>query len=104
MTKQTESGPKTVFVDNPNLPETFADSFGQLSFDGQVMKIELRTTRNGEVKPPNPPDRIQYPVCHLVLTPSASIKLYDSLKVMMEQLEKAGIFKKIESIRSDITH
>ena len=92
MTKTT--GIKTKFIDIPELTETFADSIGSLRFDSQVMKIEFRTTRQDQVEPPNPPNNIQSPVCRLVLTPKASIELYNHLQLIMNQLEKDGVLNK----------
>lgn len=95
----------TVFIDKPELTETFADSIGTLSFDGQVMKLEFRTTRQAPITAPGtPPDHIQYPSCRLVLTPKASIELFTKLQAMIEQLEKVGVFKKLSLAPTDTSH
>lgn len=101
---KNKTGLKTTFVDNPNLTETFADSFGALSFDGQVMKIEMRTTRQAPIDPPNPPEAIQSPTCRLVLTPKASLELFNNLQAVMDQLEKDGVFKKREIEPNTTSH
>ena len=95
---------KTAFVDIPELSETFADSFGSLSFDGQVMKIELRTTIQGKVNKSGAPNSTQYPVCRLVLTPKASIELFNKLQVIMDKLEKDGVFKKSAPMPTTTPH
>ena len=101
---KNKSGINSTYVDRPDLPETFADSFGSMSFDGQVMKIEMRTTRQGPITPPNPPENIQTPACRLVLSPKATIELYNNLQLIMDKLEKDGVFTKRPAGESEMSH
>jgi hypothetical protein len=87
-------GPQIQFVDNPGVPETFADSSRVVTFDGQTMRIEFCTIRMDEPKPPNPPTGRQYPVCRLVLTPNAAVDLFNKLQQIMAALEQSGAIRK----------
>lgn len=82
------------FVDRPEVTETFADSSRAVTFDGQTMRIEFCTIRMDEPKPPGPPTGRQYPVCRLVLTPSAAVDLFNKLQQIMAALEQGGAIRK----------
>ena len=82
------------FIDNPVIVETFADSIHAFSFDGQTMRIELCTTRLDEPKPPNPQTATQHPVCRLVLTPTATLDLFNKLQKLVNALEQTGVLKR----------
>jgi hypothetical protein len=51
------------YVDRPDCAETFADSIGHLSFDGQALRIEFAVTRMDDVKPSAPMTGRRYPAC-----------------------------------------
>ena len=57
------------YVDRPDLEETFADSIGNLSFDGQSLRIEFAVTRMDEVKQGAPMTGRRYPVTALAAAP-----------------------------------
>jgi hypothetical protein len=82
------------FIDNPAVLETFADSIHSLSFDGQTMRIEFCTTRLDEPKPQNPQTATQHPSCRLVLTPTASLDLFNKLQKLVNALEQSGVLKR----------
>jgi hypothetical protein len=82
--------PVTRFEDRPEISETFADSIHGVIFDGQTMRIELCTTRMDAPQPPNEPTARQYPVCRLVMPPTAAIDLYNKLQQILQALEKDG--------------
>ena len=63
------------YVDRPDAPETFADSITGLFFDGQTLRIEFAVTRVDEVKANAPVSGRRYPVCRVVLPPSAAVEL-----------------------------
>ena len=92
MSKQ--SGPKTRFVDRPEVIETFADSIRAITFDAQTMRIEFCVSRMDEPNPPKPPTSRQYPACRLVLTPNAALVLFNKLRQIMNAMEKSGAIKK----------
>ena len=84
------------YVDIPDVSETFADSFRNLSFDGQSARLEFCVTRMDQPKPPDPPQAKMYPVCRLVLTPAAFLNLFNQLQNIMNLLQKKGVIQKIE--------
>jgi len=85
---------ETRFVDRPELSETFADSFQSITFDGQTLRIEFCTTRLDKPKLSEPPTGRKYPVCRLVLTPTAAIALFNKLQQVMSALEQSGAVQK----------
>ncbi|HUU40015.1 MAG TPA: hypothetical protein VMW42_03645 [Desulfatiglandales bacterium] len=87
-------GIQTLYIDRPEISETFADFVHSLHFDGQTMRIEFCTTRFDKPKPPDPPTAKQYPICRLVLTPPAAIDLFNKLQQIMSVLEKSGAVKR----------
>ena len=82
------------FVDRPEVSETFADSVHSIHFDGQTMRMELCATRLSRPDPSARPTAMHYPVCRLVLTPTATIDLFNKLQQVMAHLEKSGAVKK----------
>ena len=92
----TTPDPQISYVPNESIPETFADSVRELSFDGQTMRIELCTTR---VDPLQATQK-QYPVCRLVLTPNCGIDLFNKLQQILKVLEKSGVVKRNLPIQS----
>ena len=78
------------FVDIPELAETFADSVGSFTFDGQALRVEFCVTRHDQPKPPQPPSARRYPACRLVLTPEATVTFALQLQGLLQQLEKQG--------------
>ena len=85
-----ETAPHIRYVDRPDVSETFADSIHGLSFDGQTMRIEFCSIRIDSFKPPEAPTGRQYPVCRMVLTPTAGLELYNRLQQIIKALEKSG--------------
>ena len=83
---------KIVYVDRPEVFETFADSVEKISVDGQVWRIEFCVTRLDEPKPPVIPGK-KYPSCRLVLTAKAGLELHDKLKGLVAIMEKQGLVK-----------
>ena len=77
-------------VDIPELSETFADSIGTLTFDGQTLRVEFCVTRFDPISPPSPPSAKRYPACRLVLAPNAAIALANQLQGLMQQLQMQG--------------
>jgi hypothetical protein len=90
----TQTGPQIRFLDRLDVSETFADSIRAIGFDGQTMRLELCVTRMEHAQPPNPPSGCQYPVCRLVLTPTAAIDLFNKLQRIMTALEQSGAIKR----------
>lgn len=87
---------KIRYVDLPDVSETFVDSIGLITFDGQSGRIELCITRMDAPKPPNVPTARRYPACRLVLPPLTMLNLYNQLKNIVDALERDGIIKKVQ--------
>jgi hypothetical protein len=74
-------------VEHPEVQETFADSMGLLSFDGQTLRIDLTCARVDDPKPPKPPTGRRHVVARLVLTPELAQELTNKLKNLEAQLQ-----------------
>lgn len=81
-------------VDRPELMETFCDSLGLTTFDGQTARIELCVTRMEAPKPPAKPAAKRYPVVRLAMPPDALIDLFNNLHRLVTGLEQAGVLTK----------
>jgi hypothetical protein len=81
------------YVDQPETTETFADSITGLFFDGQTLRIEFAVTRVDEVKPNAPINGRRYPVCRLVLPPTAAVDLINRMQQVGAALTQAGMAK-----------
>ena len=81
------------YIDQPDLAETFADSIGNLSFDGQSLRIEFSVTRMDEVKPGAPMTGRRYPACRLVLPPGAAVELINRMQQVAAALTQAGVLR-----------
>jgi hypothetical protein len=80
-------------IDLPALPETFADSLGMSSFDGQTMRLTFCVQRLQEPKPPKPPRAKKYPSCRLVITPNLVVDLFNQLNQIMGVMQQHGLVK-----------
>ncbi|HVA54728.1 MAG TPA: hypothetical protein VNI53_02870 [Gammaproteobacteria bacterium] len=83
-----------IFIDNPGLAETYADSIQNLVFDGATFRFTLVVNRLDPPQPPEPPKGKQYPSCRLVMPLIGALTLYQNLQNMVDALEKQGIIKK----------
>jgi hypothetical protein len=81
------------YVDQPDLAETFADSIGNLSFDGQSLRIEFTVTRMDEHKQGTPMTGRRYPACRLVLPPGAAVDLINRMQQVAAALTQAGVLR-----------
>jgi hypothetical protein len=81
------------YVDQPDLAETFADSIGNLSFDGQSLRIEFTVTRMDEHKQGTPMTGRRYPACRLVLPPGAAVELINRMQQVAAALTQAGVLR-----------
>ena len=85
--------PAIRYVDRPECHETFADSIGQVSFDGQSLRVELCVTRLDEVKPNTQVSGRRLPIARIVLTPMAALELINRLNQGAAALSQAGMLK-----------
>jgi hypothetical protein len=87
-------GIDTVFVDRPDLAETFADSVEHMSFKNGILRFDLCSVRLGAVNPPANPNGKQYPVARIVMPLDAAVALFNNLNHMFGALEKSGLIKR----------
>jgi hypothetical protein len=80
-------------VDRPDLAETFADSMALSTFDGAAARLTFAVSRMQDPLPGKPAQFKRYPVCRLVLTPHATVELFNRLNQMMGALQKLGLVK-----------
>jgi hypothetical protein len=80
-------------VDRPDLNETFVDSLALSTFDGAAARLTFCVMRMQEPQPGRAPQFKRYPVCRMVLTPQATVDLFNRLNQMMGALQKLGLVK-----------
>ena len=97
MADEKRQRPKLRYQDRADLFETFADSVGPWSFDGNTLRIEFMVTRLDEPKTGEARTGRQYPVCRLALTANGAIELLNQCRQLTAALEKAGLLKKTPS-------
>lgn len=81
------------YLDRPELGETFADCVTGLLFEGHMLRLEFGVTRLDDVKPNTPITGRRYPVCRLVLPPSAAVELINRMQQVAAALSQAGVVK-----------
>jgi hypothetical protein len=94
MSQPQQATPQFVYVDIPEIPESFADSLEKMSFDGMTFKFEFVVNRLDPVSPPKPPTGHKYPSCRLVMPMAGALSLYAQLEQLMKLLEQQGVIKK----------
>jgi len=81
-------------IDRPDLPEVFCDAVGLSTFDGNSIRVELCVTRLNPPKPPEPPTARRYVAARLVITPEASVDLWNQLSGMVRVMEEKGMVRR----------
>jgi hypothetical protein len=82
---------KLPIVDHHEIPETFADTLGNIVFDGTTLRIEFTVARVSEFKPPQQPVGERHVVCRLVLSPPCAVDLINHMNRVGGELSKAGV-------------
>jgi len=91
--QKAAQAPQHVYVDRPELAETFADSLQSVSFDGQSVRLDFCVTRFAEPKQQDKLTGKRYPACRLVLTPGAAVELINHLQRLTAAFAQAGMIK-----------
>jgi hypothetical protein len=86
---------KVTYVDQPQVGETFADSFHTLNFDGQTLRMVFCVTRQDDPDPARPLTAKQYPVLRLVMPAASGLQFIESLKQLVEQMVKQGVIQPV---------
>jgi hypothetical protein len=81
------------YVDRPEPAETFSDSLALTTFDGAAARLTFCVMRMQEPQAGRPAQFKKYPVSRLVLTPDATVELFNRLNQMMGALQKLGLVK-----------
>jgi hypothetical protein len=85
------------YEDVPELAEVFADSIGQLYFDGNTLRLELLISRLDEARDRGTgtaPTGRRRPVSRLVLSATAAVDMINRCRQLSAALEQAGVLKK----------
>jgi hypothetical protein len=91
--EKQQQRPKLRYQDMPDLRETFADSIGGWTFDGNTLRIEFLVSRLEAGKPDEAPSGRAVPVCRLVLTAAGAVDLLKACSQFTGALAKAGVIK-----------
>jgi hypothetical protein len=78
-----------VYVDRPDLAETFADKAHRLSFDGRTLRIEFCVERSTD----DVGGRSASPVCRLVLDLDGAVDLFNKINTLQAAMESRGVIK-----------
>jgi len=101
MAESKRSRPKLRYQERNDLFETFADSLGPWSYDGNTLRLEFLVTRLDSPKGDERTGR-QFPVCRLALTAKGALELLNQCQQLTAALEKAGAIKKASSNNAPI--
>ena len=80
-------------VHGSDVPETFADSMGDVMFDGQILRMEFSVTRLDELKPQGTPTGRRHIVSRIALTTEGAVQLLNAAQQITAALKQAGILK-----------
>jgi hypothetical protein len=94
MAEKKRPQPKLTYQDREDLFETFADSIGPWSYDGNTLRLEFLVTRLDPPKGEAPRTGRQYPVCRLALTAKGALELLNQCRQLTAALEKQGVIKR----------
>jgi hypothetical protein len=94
MADKPPAKPEFRYQDRPDLLETFADSVGRWTFDGNTLRMEFTVSRLDDRKPSDAPTGARVPVCRLVLSTAGALELLTQVTQLASALEKAGMIKK----------
>ena len=86
-------GPELTYVDQPSMPETFADSVQGFTFDGHTLRVVFTVTRFDEPKLQAPATAKQYPACRLVVSLPGAIELINQMYELRSELIRRGVMK-----------
>jgi hypothetical protein len=93
MADERASLPNLRYEDRSDLLETFADSIGPCSFDGQSVRLEFTVTRFDPGNPGQAQSGRRIPVARLALTLKGAVELLNQCHQLTLAFEKAGLLK-----------
>jgi hypothetical protein len=104
MSTQTVQNPASIYVDQPQLGETFGDSIRVVWFDNNTWRVEVTVTRIETPAPGQPLVSKQSPSCRLVLSAAAGLDLLNKLTEVANSLEQQGILKRNQAPSAPVIH
>ena len=78
--------------------ETFADSLGDVMFDGQILRLEFCVTRLDELKPQGTPTGHRHVVSRVALTTEGAVQLMNAAQQIAAALKQAGVLKETPNV------
>jgi hypothetical protein len=90
--------PKFRYQDMPELGETFADSIGGWSYDGNTLRVEFLVSRLDPVKGGEQPTGRVVPTCRLVLSTMAAVELIRAAGQITTALTQAGVLRQGDAL------
>jgi hypothetical protein len=85
--------PKFRYQDMPDLNETFADSIGNWTYDGNTLRMEFLVSRLDPMTAGEQPTGRAVPVCRLVLSTMAAVELIRAAGQITSALTQAGVLR-----------
>jgi hypothetical protein len=79
------------FVDNPDIPESFADGFAGVTFTNGILKLTFTTVRADHSKEPAKHHRTV--TVRLAIPITTALELQNGLANMMKELEGMGVLQ-----------
>jgi hypothetical protein len=102
-TDQGERQPATIrYLNCADLKDIFADSISGLIFDGETLRVEFVVSRLRKETADSPISARQYPVCRLVLPPTAAIDFANRMQQIAPVLTQAMKAAQQQSV-TDVT-
>src|SRR6266446_9819257 len=92
---QAQSQPSLMYVDRPEISETFADSLWRLTVDGMHLRMEFVVNRMDDPNPPAAPTGKAMTACRVVIGLPGMIDMLGKLQAIMNQLQAAGVLRQI---------
>src|SRR5262249_2250070 len=82
-----------VYVDRPEVSETFVDSLEKISFDGTSIRVELTVNRLDSPQSAGVSTGRKVTACRLITSPSGLLSIAGALNNLIASLQQQGILK-----------
>jgi hypothetical protein len=92
---QNQMPPKLTHLERLDVPETFADSLGRMTFDGLTVKLEFLVNRFDDVIQGQQPTGRAISACRVVMPIPGVLALHGQLTGLINTLQAQGIIKQI---------
>jgi hypothetical protein len=92
---QNQMPPKLTPLERLDVPETFVDSLGRLTFDGINVKLEFVVHRFDDVIPGQQPTGRAISACRTVMPIPGLLQTYGQLTALINTLQAQGVIKQL---------